>query len=61
VSPASSTVTNVKVKSEYRVRQGDTLTSIAELFDTSVKTLQSWNPELSGSRVVVGQRLTVYK
>jgi peptidoglycan lytic transglycosylase D len=61
VSPASSTVTSVKVKSEYRVRQGDTLTSIAELFDTSVKTLQSWNPELSGSRVVVGQRLVVYK
>jgi peptidoglycan lytic transglycosylase D len=61
VSPASSSVESVKVKSEYRVRQGDTLTSIAELFDTSVKTLQSWNPQLSGTRVVVGQRLTVYK
>lgn len=61
VSPVSSSVASVKVKSEYRVRQGDTLTSIAELFDTSVKTLQSWNPQLTGSRVVVGQRLTVYK
>ena len=61
VSPASSSVASVKVKSEYRVRQGDTLTSIAELFDTSVKTLQSWNPQLGGTRVVVGQRLTVYK
>jgi peptidoglycan lytic transglycosylase D len=61
VSPASSSIASVKVKSEYRVRQGDTLTSIAELFDTSVKTLQSWNPQLGGTRVVVGQRLTVYK
>jgi membrane-bound lytic murein transglycosylase D len=61
VSPVSSSAASVKVKSEYRVHQGDTLTSIAELFDTSVKTLQSWNPQLTGSRVVVGQRLTVYK
>jgi LysM repeat protein len=43
------------------VQRGDTLSSIAELFDTSVKTLQSWNPELTGTRVTVGQRLTVYK
>jgi LysM repeat protein len=61
VSPVSSSAASVKVKSEYRVHQGDTLTSIADLFDTSVKTLQSWNPQLTGSRVVVGQRLTVYK
>jgi membrane-bound lytic murein transglycosylase D len=61
VSPVSSAASSVKVKSEYRVRQGDTLTSIAELFDTSVKTLQSWNPQLVGSRVLVGQRLTVYR
>jgi membrane-bound lytic murein transglycosylase D len=61
VSPVLSSVPSVKVKSEYRVRQGDTLTSIAELFETSVKTLQSWNPQLTGTRVVVGQRLTVYK
>jgi membrane-bound lytic murein transglycosylase D len=61
VSPASSSSSNAKVKTEYRVRQGDTLTSIALLFDTSVKSLQSWNPQLAGSRVTVGQRLTVYK
>jgi membrane-bound lytic murein transglycosylase D len=61
VSPVSSTSAGSKVKAEYRVRPGDTLTSIAELFETSVKTLQSWNPQLSDSRIVVGQRLTVYK
>jgi membrane-bound lytic murein transglycosylase D len=49
------------IKTSYEVRQGDTLYSIARLFDTSVKSIQTWNPGLSGSRVVVGQRLTVYK
>jgi len=61
VTPVSASTASVKVKSEYRVRQGDTLTSIAELFDTSVKTLHAWNPQLTGTRVIVGQRLTVYK
>src|SRR5258706_8394698 len=61
VSPVVSSSTGAKVKADYRVRQGDTLTSIAELFDTSVKSLQAWNPQLTGSRVIVGQRLTVYK
>jgi len=61
VSASSNSSPNAKTKSTYRVQKGDTLSSIAELFDTSVKTLQSWNPQLTGSRVVVGQRLTVYK
>ena len=61
VSPASSTSSRSRAKTEYRVRAGDTLTSIAELFETSVKTLQSWNPQLADSRIVVGQRLTVYR
>ena len=62
VSPvSSSSSSDAKVKTEYRVQQGDTLSSIARLFETSVKSLQSWNPQLTGSRVTVGQRLTVYK
>lgn len=60
VSPVSSS-SSAKAKAVYRVQPGDTLSSIAELFDTSVKTLQSWNPQLTGTRVVIGQRLTVYK
>jgi membrane-bound lytic murein transglycosylase D len=61
VTPIVASSSAARVKSEYRVRQGDTLTSIAELYSTSVKTLQSWNPQLTSSRVTVGQRLTVYK
>jgi len=42
----------------YRVKRGDTLFSIARLFDTSVETLKSLN-RLSGSRISVGDRLTI--
>ena len=61
VAPVVAVSSGTRVKSEYRVRQGDTLSSIAALYSTSVKTLQSWNPQLTSSRVTVGQRLTVYK
>jgi len=61
VTPVVASSSPSRVKAEYRVRQGDTLTSIAELYSTSVKTLQSWNPQLTSARVTVGQRLTVYK
>jgi membrane-bound lytic murein transglycosylase D len=60
VAPVSSS-SSVKTRTFYKVQKGDTLSSIADLFDTSLKTLQSWNPDLTGTRVVVGQRLTVYK
>jgi len=42
----------------YRVKRGDTLFSIAQLFDTTVAKLRSLN-RLSGSRISVGDRLTV--
>jgi LysM repeat protein len=61
VTPVVASSSAVRVKSEYRVRRGDTLSSIAELYSTSLKTLESWNPQLTSSRVTVGQRLTVYK
>ena len=48
-----------RVKQVYRVKRGDTLTSIARLFDTSVAALKRWN-RLSSSRINQGQRLTVY-
>jgi membrane-bound lytic murein transglycosylase D len=43
----------------YRVKRGDTLFSIARLFDTTVDALKSWN-RLRGSALQVGQRLTVF-
>jgi membrane-bound lytic murein transglycosylase D len=42
----------------YRVKRGDTLFSIAELFDTTVAKLRSLN-RLRTSRIAVGDRLTV--
>ena len=42
----------------YRVKRGDTLFSIARLFDTTVAKLRSLN-RLSSNRISVGDRLTV--
>jgi membrane-bound lytic murein transglycosylase D len=43
----------------YRVKRGDTLSSIARFFDTTVASLKSWN-RLRGNVLQVGQRLTVF-
>ena len=40
-------------------KRGDTLTSIARLFSTSVSALKQWN-RLRSNRISPGQRLTVY-
>lgn len=42
----------------YRVKRGDTLSSIARLFDTTVDKIRSLN-RISGSRISVGDRLTI--
>ena len=42
----------------YRVKRGDTLSSIARLFDTTVERIKSLN-SLSGSIITPGTRLTV--
>jgi membrane-bound lytic murein transglycosylase D len=43
----------------YRVKRGDTLSSIARLFGTTVASLRSWNG-LKSDRLMPGDRLTVY-
>jgi membrane-bound lytic murein transglycosylase D len=43
----------------YRVKRGDTLSSIARLFSTSVSALKQWN-RLRSNHLSPGQRLTVY-
>ncbi len=50
-----------RVKMFYRVKRGDTLSSVAKLFRTSVAAIKSWNPRLPGDRLTAGQRLTVYR
>ena len=45
-------------RTTYRVRQGDTLFSIARQFDTTVDDLKRLN-RLSSDRIKIGDRLTV--
>jgi peptidoglycan lytic transglycosylase D len=42
----------------YRVKRGDTLSSIAQLFDTTVERIRSLN-RLRGNRIEAGDRLTI--
>ena len=42
----------------YRVKRGDTLASIARLYDTSVAMLKSWNG-IDGSHIAPGDRLKI--
>jgi membrane-bound lytic murein transglycosylase D len=42
----------------YRVKRGDTLSSIAELFDTTVSKIKSWN-RLHSSSIAAGTRLKI--
>lgn len=45
----------------YRVKRGDTLFSIARLFNTTVESLKSWNSRtIRGNRINVGDRLTIF-
>jgi membrane-bound lytic murein transglycosylase D len=42
----------------YRVKRGDTLSSIARLYDTTVAKIKNWNA-LSGSHIAPGDRLKI--
>jgi membrane-bound lytic murein transglycosylase D len=57
---AEATTSN-RVKTVYQVKRGDTLASIARLFETTVASIKTWNPRLPSDRVTTGQRLTVYR
>ncbi len=57
VVPASARVEPQRIV--YRVRRGDTLFSIAQLYDTTVAALKNWNRSIVGSRIHVGDRLTI--
>lgn len=43
----------------YRVKKGDTLTSIARVFSTDVASIKSWN-QIADSKILIGERLTIY-
>jgi membrane-bound lytic murein transglycosylase D len=50
-----------RVKASYAVKRGDTLASVARLFETTVASIKTWNPRLPGNQLAAGQRLTVYR
>jgi membrane-bound lytic murein transglycosylase D len=43
----------------YRVKRGDTLSAIAELFDTTVAKIKSWN-RLQTNTIAPGARLKIF-
>ena len=43
----------------YKVKRGDTLSSIARLYHTTVVSLKKWN-QIRGNGIQVGQRLTIF-
>ncbi|PWT85291.1 MAG: hypothetical protein C5B57_03240 [Blastocatellia bacterium] len=56
---ARGTTESNRVKVIYEVKEGDTLSSIAKLFKTSVAELRTWN-KIPGTQINTGERLTVY-
>lgn len=59
-SSVRKTATNSKgSKVKYKVKKGDTISEIAELFDVSVEEIGDWNG-LSHSQIQCGQILTIY-
>jgi membrane-bound lytic murein transglycosylase D len=48
-----------RTKITYLVKKGDTLSSIARLFQTSVASVKSWN-RITGTSIRAGERLTIY-
>ena len=50
-----------RVKVSYQVQQGDTLSSIARLYKTTVAAIRTWNPRIPTDLLSAGQKLTVYQ
>lgn len=58
-STATDDTTAERARVTYRVRRGDTLSSIARTFQTTVASLKEWN-NLRTDRITVGDRLNIY-
>jgi len=57
-SVPSATEATSQAKLVYRVKRGDTLSSIARVYETTVASLKKWN-DLRTNTLRVGQRLTI--
>jgi LysM repeat protein len=58
-TPTVKSTKSTSVTKKYVVQSGDSWSSIAARFDTSVDDLQALNPELSSTTLVVGVRIVV--
>ncbi len=58
-SPVPEVTPTAPASLTYQVKRGDTLSSIARLFRTTVASLKSWNG-LRTNSIRVGQRLTIF-
>jgi membrane-bound lytic murein transglycosylase D len=60
VQLAQAAATSNRVKVMYKVQQGDTLSSIARNFKTSVASIRTWNPGVAADHIEPGDRLTIF-
>jgi LysM repeat protein len=58
-TPTAKATKSTSVTKKYVVKTGDSMSSIAERFNTSVDELQALNPDLSATTLVVGTRIVV--
>jgi len=59
VTPTTNATKTTVVTKKYVVKTGDSLSSIADHFKTTTADLQTLNPDLAGSTLVVGQKIIV--
>jgi len=59
-SKEKKTTTKEEKKKTYKVKKGDTLASISEEFDVSIKDLKNWNDLESDGTIYIGQVLKLY-
>ncbi len=57
---AQAAATSNRVKVTYKVQQGDTLSSIARSFKTTVASIRTWNPAVATDHITPGERLTIF-
>ena len=55
----NSTNTSDKNVNYYKIKSGDTIGKIAELYHVSVSNIRSWNG-ISGNKIIAGQTLKIY-
>ena len=56
---ARAAATSDRVRLTYTVRHGDTLSSIAQLYRTTVAAIRTWN-RMPDARIAAGDRLTIF-